>query len=315
MPTVSVIVCTHNPRRDYLRRTLDALHHQSLHTSRWELILVDNCSDPPLAPEVDLSWHQRGRHVREPRLGLTPARVRAIDEAVGDLLIFVDDDNVLDPDYLTLAVEIAGQYPFLGAFGAGCLTPEFETPPEANVRPFLPRLALRASARATWSNNPNDGEACPYGAGLCVTRRTAKAFGRLLSELKTADVLGRRGARLTSNEDDLFTWAATAEGLGVGVFPGLKITHLINARRVSRTFILRLLKDSRFSECLLYYLLTGSQPRRFRPRMMAAVLLAAFRGSFALRCRVAALQGELMASRFIAVHQLQPRAIKSPHRA
>ena len=48
------------------------------------------------------------------RFGLTYARLRGIKEASGDLLVFVDDDNVLDPDYLETVQRVAEEKPFLG---------------------------------------------------------------------------------------------------------------------------------------------------------------------------------------------------------
>ena len=95
MFAISVIICSHNPRPEYLRRTLEALKAQTLPTKDWELLLVDNASKEPLAGRFDLSWHPNARHVRENELGLTTARLRGIREAHSDLLVFVDDDNVL----------------------------------------------------------------------------------------------------------------------------------------------------------------------------------------------------------------------------
>ncbi|HTA29597.1 MAG TPA: glycosyltransferase family 2 protein, partial [Candidatus Cybelea sp.] len=94
-PRCSVIICTHNPRPACLRRTLDSLRTQTLPFELWEFLLIDNASQPPLMGESDLSWHSQARHVREEELGLTPARLRGIKESAGELLIFIDDDNVL----------------------------------------------------------------------------------------------------------------------------------------------------------------------------------------------------------------------------
>ena len=41
---------------------------------RWELLLIDNRSDRPLANVYDLSWHPLARDMREEELGLTPDR-------------------------------------------------------------------------------------------------------------------------------------------------------------------------------------------------------------------------------------------------
>ena len=61
-----------------------------------------------LADRFNISWHPNGRHVREDELGLTPARLRGVAEAVAELLVFVDDDNILDPDYLEQACGSSG---------------------------------------------------------------------------------------------------------------------------------------------------------------------------------------------------------------
>ena len=61
----SVVMCTHNPRPEILARTLAALRAQTAPLGRWELVIVDNASTPPVAGQVDLSWHPAARVVRE----------------------------------------------------------------------------------------------------------------------------------------------------------------------------------------------------------------------------------------------------------
>ena len=159
-PVISVVIPTHNTRQDYLRRVLDALKQQTLPCEQWEIIVVDNGSRVPLEAgagqqdnrsagpqdcgtslpshlptcppftEIDLGWHPNARVVREEELGLTFARLRGFVEARGELIVMVDDDNVLAPDYLENAVSIAQRNPALGAFGGKCV-PEFEVEPEA----------------------------------------------------------------------------------------------------------------------------------------------------------------------------------------
>src|SRR6516164_8039420 len=168
--SVSVILCTHNPRPDYLSRVLAALRGQILPAEQWEFLLVDNASEHPLAEIWDISWHSRGRHIREPELGLTPARLCGIRESSGELLVFVDDDNLLAQDFLQHAAAISAQFPVLGAFGSGILEPEFEVQPPPELHSKFHLLALRRVASALWTNNPRDSECKPWGAGLCVTR-------------------------------------------------------------------------------------------------------------------------------------------------
>jgi len=151
MADISVIVCTRNPRGDYLHRVLEALNAQTLPKNNWELLVVDNASNERLADSLRLSWHPRARHIREDNLGLTSARMRGITEACGELLVFVDDDNVLAPDFLEKARTLYAQRPDLGAFGAGSLEPEFEVRPPSEILPRIRLLALRTVSSARWT--------------------------------------------------------------------------------------------------------------------------------------------------------------------
>src|SRR6201981_2975422 len=83
--STSVILCTHNPRLEYLGLVLPSLRGQRLPVKEWELLLIDNASKQPLAQTVDISWHSRGRNIRENELGLTVARMPGIREAGGGL--------------------------------------------------------------------------------------------------------------------------------------------------------------------------------------------------------------------------------------
>src|SRR2546423_13834260 len=96
---LTVIICAHNPRMDYLDRVLNSLRMQTLSKKHWELLLVDNASRERLSNLWDLNWHPQARHLREAQLGKTPALLTGIREARGDVLVVVDDDNVLAPDY------------------------------------------------------------------------------------------------------------------------------------------------------------------------------------------------------------------------
>src|SRR5690348_14084931 len=106
MLDASVIICAHNSRSDYFTRVLDGLRNQTLPLHKWELLIVDNASRVPLASTWDISWHPAARHILERELGVAYARRRGFQEASADLVIFVDDDNVLDEKYLAEAVKI-----------------------------------------------------------------------------------------------------------------------------------------------------------------------------------------------------------------
>src|ERR1700741_3801640 len=151
MSEISVIICTHNPRLEYLSRTLDALRVQTLPMAEWELVLVDNASRWPVATSVSLTWHPNGRTVREEVLGLTPARLRGIQETQGQLLVFVDDDGILESSYLETAMRIGESRPDLGCWGAGWIKPEYEQPPPEWLATWDDALPIRRLDRDSWA--------------------------------------------------------------------------------------------------------------------------------------------------------------------
>ena len=247
---ISVITCAHNPRRDYLEKVLAGLKSQTLPPEQWEFLLIDNASNQPLSSEIDLTWHSDARHVREEKLGLTNARLRGIAEAKGEILVFVDDDNVLDADYLEIVRQISLDWSILGAWG-GQIRPEFETPPPEWTKPYWAMLAIREFNTDKWSNLVNQHITTPCGAGLCVRKAVAQKYAQTVSQDAKRKILGRKGSILASCEDSDLAFTACDLNLGTGQFKSLGLTHLIPASRLEESYLLRLVEGMTFSGLIL----------------------------------------------------------------
>ena len=259
---ISVIVCTHNPRADLLARTLDGLRDQTLPSAQWELIIVDNASRVPVA--ADLSWHPAARIVVEAELGLTHARLRGIAEARSDLLVWVDDDNILAPDYLARAAAIGVERADLGVWGCGHFDPEWEVAPAPELTPFLEYLAVGSKPQDSTSREPFAYSSLPPGAGMCVRAAVARAYADSVRNDPRRKLLGRSGVSLGGCEDFDVGQAAIRHGLGTGVFVRLRITHLMPAARVRKEYLERLVEGHAYSTTILYHLYDrpASKPRR-----------------------------------------------------
>jgi glycosyltransferase involved in cell wall biosynthesis len=259
---ISVITCAHNPRADYLHEVIGALNKQTLSQDRWEYLLIDNLSDEPLAARVDLSWHPNAKHVAEDKLGLTAARLRGIKEATGETLVFVDDDNVLDANYLEEVSRLAAAWPMVGAF-SGQVRGKFEVPPPEWTRAYWDRLAIREFEKDKWSNLSGNSETAPNGAGLCVRRQVADQYLSYHVNGKRKILLDRTGNSLVSAGDlDL---AATACDLGLGnaLFASLSLNHLMPRERLEEKYLLNLLEAQAFSQIVLdSFRANGRAPQR-----------------------------------------------------
>lgn len=246
--TLTVIIPTYAPRPDYLARTLAALRAQDLPLADWELLLIDNASPAPLAPSL-LDWHPRGRVVREEKLGLTHARLRGLREASGELLVWADDDNLLDPDYLRLALAAFSADTALGAAG-GKSIPEYETPPPPWFHTGLAPIGCRDLGDQPVYNLWQPGERrsypihLPIGAGLVIRRQALRIWTELVARDPVRQAFGRTGSALTSGEDCDINLTLLAAGWKLAYLPALRLTHLIPPRRLTIDYQCRISRVS-----------------------------------------------------------------------
>lgn len=91
LPFVSIIIPVFNQGAELLR-CLAALSGQTYHGSRFEVVVVDNASDRPVAPLTQA--FPFARCVREPKPGSYAARNRGIEASRGEILGFTDADCV-----------------------------------------------------------------------------------------------------------------------------------------------------------------------------------------------------------------------------
>jgi GT2 family glycosyltransferase len=229
----TVALCTHN-HADRLERTLVDLAQLKPPQAPWEFLIIDNgCSDG--TPELlsrhtwPAGWHVRV--VREDKLGLSNARNRAIAEAKGDYIIFMDDDETAEPDWLCAYERlILDRQP--DAFG-GRIRVLFE-----DIRPlwltdellgFLGELnRLDAVAPLT---EPGTSF---FGGNFGVRISACKKIGGFDT------MLGRKGRDNTGGEEVDFYRRLLAAGFKVWWTPEAVIHHRIQAAKLERSYFLEL---------------------------------------------------------------------------
>ena len=297
---VSVIICTHNARPDYFGRCLTALREQTLGFEHWELLIVDNCSEQPVATRFDASWHPHARQVSEPILGLTPARLRGIRESRGDLLVFVDDDNVLAPDYLDQALGVAQEQSHLGSWSGQC-TAEFEETPPEWTRRYWGNLVIREFERDVWSNLPRLPDTMPCGAGLCVRREVALHYIHLHESGQRSMALDRAGDSLVSGGDNDLAACACDLGQGIGLIAALKLKHLIPPERLTESYLIRLADGIHYSAVVLSFLrASDAEFAAYRVRLRDYVRAFASKGVVHRKIQLACLRGRRRGIDFVA---------------
>lgn len=222
--SIDVVICTYN-NAALLDATLDALARQ--HVSEevdWEVLVVNNnCTDE--TPQV-LERHRLSlRTVVETRQGLTPARVRGVRETSRQWIAFVDDDCLLDENWIEQAAHFAAQHADCGAFG-GQIIPRWEiTPP-----PFV--LSRRYAFACKYHGETAHRRPWLAGAGL-VARREALVSCGWLDKQYLED---RKGGRLVSG-GDMEIALRVGSMYELWYNPACKLQHVIPARRMSREYV------------------------------------------------------------------------------
>jgi glycosyltransferase involved in cell wall biosynthesis len=227
----SVIVCCFNSA-SRLPSTLDFLSKQEVPDDiKWEIILVDNASTDNTHDVARELWDRLGKSipltvVREMRQGLSFARQRGVSTAKFETLIFCDDDNWLDKDYVANAHEL-----LTGGHGR----------PYSNET--LPSwFENHRHSFACHPQGSDDGELADplsslYGAGLVVRKSIMEALNQTAFTPLLAD---RTGNSLLSGGDTELCYAIRLMGYKVWYSRKLVFVHFLPASRLTEQYVLRL---------------------------------------------------------------------------
>ncbi len=270
---ITVALCTHN-HADRLPRTLADLGKLTQPSSPWEILLVDNAStDDTPALLADSAWWPHGvsvRIVREKRLGLSNARNRAIKEAQGKYLLFVDDDETPDPHWLTAYEhDMLAYTPDALGGRIDVLFEHGERPPwlQDELLGFLGRLD---HGEGCWLNDPDTPF---YGGNFAVRVDIFPQVGEFNAEL------GRKGEINTGGEDTEFYRRLITSNYRVRWVPGAIINHRIRADKLWKSYFL----DLHYRQGMSEGSRTRGDRKRLPPKYMFGQLARAIK--IALQCR------------------------------
>lgn len=187
----SVIIPTHN-RQDKLVETIACLKRQQLEETEYEIIVVDDGSNPA----VVVGESQEGPMIRLERTeGVERSAARNYGALIarGDLLIFVDDDISVEPDFVAAHLRAHAEWP--GALVVGSVN----LPEEAMVKPFA-RFRQRL-----------ERQGLPHSRGPTGIRNFCTAANMSISR-DLLQVLGGFDVSIASGEDQDLALRHTGRG-------------------------------------------------------------------------------------------------------
>jgi glycosyltransferase involved in cell wall biosynthesis len=206
----------------------------------WEILVVDNNSSDGTRERIaaiqadwDRPWPLR--YCLEGQQGAIFARQRAIRDARGQWIGFLDDDNFPAADWVAEAIAFGAEHPQAGAYSSR-ISGDFECKPPPKferIMQFLPvieRDEIICFTQGRYSRRL----VLPPGAGL-VVRRSAWLTA-VPEELRLSGPVGN--SLMAKGEDLEGLSYIKQEGWEIWFNPKMQISHRILAHRLERAYLM-----------------------------------------------------------------------------
>lgn len=234
---VSIVVCCYNSS-GVLSQTLKHIISQSVRSGiQWEIIIVDNNSEDNTS-EIAKSFLAESKVpykiLFQSVPGLSSARKMGLDNSQFEYVIFCDDDNRLDKNYVNLSFEIMEINKKIGALGgyseavADGILPEWFERYQQN---YAVGPQSETCGDITWT------QGSLWGAGIIMRR---SALAELFSNGYQSLLSDRIKDRLASGGDIELCYALRLAGWKIWYEPGLKLKHYIKPERLNWKYLRQL---------------------------------------------------------------------------
>ena len=226
---LSIIICTYN-RAQFLPEALNSLKEQTLDKSRFEVILINNNSTDATeaiskkfekhTPEINFQYHI------ESSQGLSFARNKGIEVAQGNIIAFIDDDAIAEPDYAENILKTIEGNPEFTGFG-GKVIPIY---PDGKEPAWMSKYIQGVVSKVDYGEKtgPFDKKKYPVGCNMIFRR-------------EVFDELGAFNVNLKYRSDDKYIFLKLRNhNKKILYTPSVVVHHNIDASRLTHEFIVKL---------------------------------------------------------------------------
>ncbi|GGY82189.1 hypothetical protein GCM10011613_28660 [Cellvibrio zantedeschiae] len=240
-PTISIVLCTYN-NADSLSLTLEQLLSQAVDDSNnFEIIVVNNNSSDH-TEKVCLSAIKKSNismhYLFEDRQGLSHARNTGVAKALGNYILFTDDDAELPNNWLS------AYYDHIKEYEPDCLYSSIHVLWD-QPKPWWYQNSYRACfVELNYGDNPlhiKDIHHEFFGKNFCVRKPL------ILSQGGFDPSLGRMGSKLIAGEETLLYRNLIRSQSKVLYFPHAPVGHRLKTKEYTEAHIKKLFIDGAYS--------------------------------------------------------------------
>lgn len=240
---LSVIICTYQ-RSEKLSNAIKSVIEQSLEPAEYEIVVVNNdyLNDDihQLVHEFRMTYNLDEsylRYMEAPLKGLSFARNVGLFGAKGEVILYIDDDAIANPNLLEETVKGFSDRPDIGVMGGSIILSLQGERPEA----------VKSGTEAFWSQLIVEGEEIiesnfqwefPYGANFAVRHAALMRIGGFRS------AYGRKGNDYAGGEEIVVSFMMREIGYKVGLNPKMKVIHDVDTSRYTVEHVRKTMRNS-----------------------------------------------------------------------
>jgi glycosyltransferase involved in cell wall biosynthesis len=232
---ISVIICCYNSEQKIGQTLIHVAQQNLLSNTLAEIILVNNKSTDQTVAKAKAVWKKLAAPFRlsiidEQNPGLNHARKTGIKNSMGRFVIFCDDDNWLDKDYLETVLSYFNANPSISILG-GVGEAVFEYQKPWWFDKFYHGYAVGKQL-------PKEGYLnTVYGAGMAIRKEvlTSKKFNAIPFLLSD-----RKGTELSAGGDSEICLRARLLGHNIFFTEKLKFKHFLTDNRLTWKYLKKL---------------------------------------------------------------------------
>ena len=238
---VTVAIPTYNGEHR-LPLVLERLQSQiNIDNINWEIIVVDNNSQDNTAGLVQSyqkTWQYPYplRYFFESEQGAAFARQYAVEEAQGELLAFLDDDNLPSFNWVSEVYKFGQKCPQAGAYSSQ-IHGLFEVEPPEHLKSIIFYLAITERGSLPLLYEPRK-KGFPPSAGLVVRRDVWQNHVP-----KRLFFVGRVGKSMLGSEDAEVLFYIYRAGWEIWYNPEMEVEHIIPSSRLEKNYLMDLIRS------------------------------------------------------------------------